>query len=313
MTSDPPKAAEREERASQGDKWFAWLSGTRHGGDPAYARALEPMLDDIRERLIDHAALEPGDSIADIGCGDGRAGFGALDRQPNAQLTFVDISPALIAHTRALAERRGVASRSRFLVASAEQLDAIPDGSVDVVLVRAVLAYLDDRAAAIAELRRILRPGGRVSIVDPIFQDIAFAVAGMARTLRAGNLGLAGRPLELVQRVRAAQFPATLEAIQAASLTNYNERDLLRLCEAAGFVDLHLRLHIDSILALPMAWTAYVASSPHAAAPTVGEVLATRFSAAERAEFEAFVRPGVEAGTATERNVNAYLFGVSGS
>jgi arsenite methyltransferase len=248
--------------------------------------------------------------IADIG--SGAAGFGALEREPTSDLTsdltFVDISPALLALVRDEAQRRGVAGHCRFINASVEALDAIADLSIDIVLVRAMLAYLSDRGAAIREFRRILRPGGRISIVEPIFQDQAFAVAGLASRLQSGDCGPAGRYLELLHRWRSAHFPDSIAEIGRSPLTSFNERDLLRLLENAGFVDVHLRLHIDSIRALPMSWAAFLASSPHADAPSMGDVLQTRFAPDEQIEFERLFRTGIEAGTTVERNVNAYLF-----
>src|SRR5664279_808121 len=110
----------------QNDCWFDWLLQVRHGGDTDYAAALQPMLLDIRDRLLDHAALRPGLHIVDVGCGDGLAGLGALEREPTSEVTFVDISPALLEHTRAIATGRGFAERCRFIVASAESLTAIP-------------------------------------------------------------------------------------------------------------------------------------------------------------------------------------------
>jgi SAM-dependent methyltransferase len=207
-----------------------------------------------------------------------------------------------------VAASRGVAERCRFLVASADALDTIASASVDVVLVRAVLAYVGRKPAAMEEFLRVLRPGGRISIVDPIFADQALRLAGIAAQLRAGACGPATRYLELLHRCRSAQFPDSIDAITADPLTNYNERDLLRMLEGAGFVDAHLRLHIDIIPALPMPWQAFLNSSPFAGAPTINEVLQARFEPDERLEFERFLRPGVEAGTAVERNVNAYLF-----
>jgi len=290
------------------DRWCDWLLRARHGGDDEYAAALRPMLDDIRDRLLDHAALRPGLDVIDVGCGDGLAGFGALEREPTSVVTFVDISPALLEHTRAIAHRRGFAERCRFLVASAESLAAIPDASADVVLVRAVLAYVDRKAVAMEEFRRVLRPGGRVSIVDPIFQDQALHLAGIAAQLRAGECAAATRYFELLHRCRSAHFPDSVDALSANPATNYNERDLLRLIGCAGFVDVHLRLHIDSIRAPRMSWPAFLGSAPFAGVPTVGEILHSRFAPEERLEFERFLRPDVEAGTALERNVNAYLF-----
>jgi ubiquinone/menaquinone biosynthesis C-methylase UbiE len=297
-----PSATERP------DAWFEWLTVTRHGGDSGYAAALAPMLRDIRDRLLDNAGLRAGQTIADIGCGDGLAGFGALERQPHSSVTFVDPSAALVARTRELAQRRGRADNCRFVVASATDLSAIPSASIDVVLVRAVLAYIEDKAAAMREFRRILRPAGRISIVDPIFADNAFMLAALAASRRPGARDAAARYAELLHRCRSAHYPDTIEAIRRNPLTNYNERDLFALLVSAGFVDVHLRLHIDAVRAPAIPWPAFLASAPYAGVPTVGEILERDFSPAERREFEQLFRANVVAGTALERNINAYLF-----
>jgi arsenite methyltransferase len=309
MTSaQPPGPSAAKAIAADANIWFEWLRSTRHGGAAPYAATLAPLIAAIRDRVLDQARLGEGQSVADIGCGDGFAGLAALDRFATIGVTFVDISPALIAQTRAAVAERGALERCRFIVSSAQSIASIPDHSIDVVIVRAVLAYIEDRAAAIGEFRRILRPGGRISIVDPIFSDSAFAVAGLAALVHAGKPGEERHYAEFVHRFRSAQLPDSLEAIRADSVTNYNERDLLRLFETAGFVNIHLRLHIDSVPALPMPWEAYLASSPRAGTPTVGQILAQRFTARERGVFEQAFRPGVEAGTTIERNVNAYIF-----
>jgi ubiquinone/menaquinone biosynthesis C-methylase UbiE len=270
------------------------------------------MLDDIRDRVLDHAGIRSGQHLADIGSGDGLVAFGALSRDPTLQATFVDISPALIGHTRELAQRRGLLRRCRFVVAAAESLAAIPDASVDVVTARAVIAYLRDKPAAIREFHRILRPGGRVSTVDPIFQDQAYALAGIASQLRSGNTGAATAYFRFLHRCGTTYLPDTLEGIRENSLTNYTERDLVRLFEVAGFVNIHLRLHIDSVAALPIPWHVYLKTSPRAGAPTIGEILREHFEYEERAEFERLFRPGVEAGAALQRNINAYIFAANG-
>lgn len=306
--NDQQTVAEPAIRGGDDDRWYEWLQVTRHGDDAAYAARLQPLLDDIHERVLDHAAPAPGAAIADIGCGDGATGFCALRRAPGCAVTFVDISPALIDLVRRRVVEQGLASRCTFAIAPAERLTPLGTAAFDVVLVRAVLAYVADREAAIRECRRILRSGGRLSIAEPIFADQAYSVAGMAAQLALEPDTPATRALRLLHRLRAAHYPSTVAGIAANPLVNYNERTLLSLVEAAGFVNLHLRLHIDRVPALPMAWSTFLASSPRADVPAVAAILARWFEPAERVEFERFVRPLVEAGALIERNVNAFLF-----
>jgi len=303
----------RTDAATGADTWFDWLVGRRHGEDPEYAAALALPLADMRDRLLDQADIRPGQVVADVGRGYGFAGFGAFEREPNIETIFIDVSPKLLDRARAFAAQRGLDSRCRFVISRAEQLDGIADASVDVVLVRAVLAYVDDRDAALNEFRRILRPGGRLSIVDPIFADQAYFVTALGGLARDGGTGDGTRYAKLMYRLLQAYFPDSPEAIAASRLTNYNERTLLHFVERVGFVNVHLRLHIDVIPAPAIRWPAFLASAPRAGVPTVGEVIATCFTADERREFERLVRPSIEAGTLTERNVNAYIFADNGA
>jgi arsenite methyltransferase len=308
MTRTTRSVLSAEPRTVDTDIWSEWLRSVRHGGAEAYAATQAPRIWEIRDRVLNEAHLRPGQSVADIGCGDGLAGLAVVERFPTDTVTFVDISQALIARARAAVEERGATNRCRFIVSSAEAIESINTGSIDVVVVRAMLAYVNDRAAAVREFRRILKSGGRISIVDPIFQDSAFQLAGLAALLRSGEAGPDTHDAELLHRYRSAQLPDSLEAIRANSVTNYDDRHLLWLFETAGFKNIHLRLHIDSIPALPIPWNAFLASSPRAGVPTVQQILKERFTADERALFETAFRPTIEAGTTIERNVNAYIF-----
>ena len=83
-------------------------------------------------------------------------------------MVFSDISRDLLDQCRAAAAVEGLLDRCRFVVASADSLDGIADASVDVVTTRSVLIYVKDKAAALRAFYRVLRPGGRVSVFEPV-------------------------------------------------------------------------------------------------------------------------------------------------
>lgn len=62
----------------------------------------------------------------------------------------------------------GGLDRCRFVRAAAEDLGPIPDASVDVVTTWSVLIYVADKRRAFAEFFRVLKPGGRASLFEPI-------------------------------------------------------------------------------------------------------------------------------------------------
>jgi arsenite methyltransferase len=152
------------------DRWARWLGHDRHGGDrEARERALA-LLAPIRERVLAGAELTGAETLLDLGCGEGLIGFGALEALPRGVVIFSDISAELVERCEEIAGELKVADRCRFLSCSADNLAPITDESVDVVTARSVLIYLDRsrKRRAFAEAGRVLRPGGRLSIFEPI-------------------------------------------------------------------------------------------------------------------------------------------------
>jgi ubiquinone/menaquinone biosynthesis C-methylase UbiE len=273
------------------DPWARWLLHDRHGGDPLQGNAVEEGVRKYADKVLDALPLRPGMTLADVGSGDGLIAFRALERQDNAlQVVVAERSAQLLAHARQVAVNRRIEGHCRFVQCEAEQLSPIADHSVDAVTTRAVLAYVPDKVRALREFHRILKPGGRVSLAEPIMQDDAFMV-------RAMRLFLEGAPkqshatMRLLHRWKAAQFPDTDEAIRRCPITNFGERDLIRHAQEVGFTALHLELHIDVSAAQPQSWEAFVSSSPHPLAPPLHVILRERFTPAERVELENIVRP----------------------
>jgi SAM-dependent methyltransferase len=95
--------------------------------------------------------------VLELGCGAGDLSLELLRR--GADLTALDVAPAMVDLARARAERFRQGAEARFVVAPAEDT-GLPAESFDVGVGKAVLHHVDVPAAA-AELRRVLRPGGR--------------------------------------------------------------------------------------------------------------------------------------------------------
>lgn len=111
------------------------------------------------------AVAPPGARVLEIGCGPGRLAL-SLTRRYGLDVTGVDLDPAMIERARAnaRADGRGDPSPS-FLVGDVASLP-LPDGSFDVVVSTLSMHHWDDRAAGLAEVGRVLRPGGRALIWD---------------------------------------------------------------------------------------------------------------------------------------------------
>jgi len=120
----------------------------------------------MRERTLDAARVVTGERVLDVGCGTGTLALAARKRVgETGSVHGVDASPEMIARARTKAERHG--PPVSFDTAAAQSLP-FPDASFDVVLCSLALHHLppDARAAALAEMRRVLRPGGRALIVE---------------------------------------------------------------------------------------------------------------------------------------------------
>ena len=281
------------------DRWAEWILARRYGGDEQAAEASLVFLRGVRDRVLDRADLREGETLLDVGCGDGLIAFGALERGAG-RVIFSDISRDLLAVSRELA--RGD-SRCDFVQAAAENLAPIADESVDVVTTRSVIIYVDDKRRAFAEFFRVLKPGGRLSMFEPINR---FGYPEPEGTWMGMEVG---RVWELARRVRDRYNEMSGNE---RSMLDFDERDLLELAHAAGFerADVQLEARIDRGRLWgqePPPFEQLLRSAPNPNAPTLEEVLDAELSAEERERFLGYVRPRCEAGEMTGRSAVAYL------
>lgn len=141
------------------------LGGRHLGGIAALEdRASMPTYRAMFRTLIDLIAPKPGEAILDIGCGAGSLDRLLAHRLGDANpITAIDVNTFWLREAEVLAAEDGVAGRIRFLPGNAEAVP-FPDNSFDAVFSVTVLEECDaDRA--IAEMIRVVRPGGRIGIV----------------------------------------------------------------------------------------------------------------------------------------------------
>ncbi len=296
---------------SSADVWSEWLHRHRHGGDPNHERVVCDLVHRIRDRVLDGANLSAGMVLVDVGSGDGIIPFEAFKRIGHSlKAVLTDISEPLLNHARERAGKLGVRDQCSFIQTSAERLEGVADESADVLTTRAVLAYVADKPAAARQFYRVLKRGGRISIGEPIYQDAAVKLASLTNALRSRPADAVTGLARLMQRCRAAQLPSTMEEIQSNPLTNFTERDLITLFQLAGFTEIHMELHIDLRTGAAVPWNTFINIAPRPGVLTLREVFAAQLSEAERRQVEQSLRPLVEGGLHTEREVVAYLTAV---
>jgi ubiquinone/menaquinone biosynthesis C-methylase UbiE len=120
----------------------------------------------FRRRTVDLAELNSGDAVLDVGCGTGTLLIEAARHiGPSGSLHGVDRSPEMLAHAARKAAARHI--RAEFREGSSDRLP-FADASFNVVFCTLMLHHLPApmQVATVAEMRRVLRPGGRMIIVD---------------------------------------------------------------------------------------------------------------------------------------------------
>jgi hypothetical protein len=123
------------------DLWSEWLLHRRHADDPEYGRAIERVIEGYADRVLDHARLDSGMTLLDVGTGDGLIAFRAIERiGPTLRVLMTDISEPILRHAEHGAFERKVHGQCTFLRCCADRLKGVADAAVDVVTTRAVLA-----------------------------------------------------------------------------------------------------------------------------------------------------------------------------
>jgi len=280
------------------DRWAAWLRRRRSGGDGEVEARTVARLADTRDRLLDNAALDAGETLLDVGCGNGLVAFGALERGAG-RVVFADISEPLLDECRTIARELSLVDRCEFVKARADDLTPVPDASVDVVTTRSVLIYVRDKPGAFAEFLRVLRPGGRLSIFEPI-----------------NSFGMETRRREFfgLDDPEIGPIAAKLEAVYGQAqpeddpMLDFQERDLIRQAETAGFFPVRAEVRFVVEPQEPRSWEGFLHSSGNPNIPTLAEAMEQVLTLDERERYGAYLEPRIEGGLGRWRMGAAYLW-----
>jgi arsenite methyltransferase len=118
----------------------------------------------LTRRLAHALALRPGERVTDIASGPGSTAF-VLAREFGVHVDGIDLGGRAVNTANAKAVAGGLGERVKFHVGDAERLP-LADASTDAVVCECALCTFPDKAAAAAEMARVLKPGGRVGITD---------------------------------------------------------------------------------------------------------------------------------------------------
>jgi ubiquinone/menaquinone biosynthesis C-methylase UbiE len=182
------------------------------------------------------ARLRDGDRVLDVGAGTGLIALEARRHVGSDGLVVaLDVSADALRECRVLAERQPSAARLGVVQGSAERLP-LSDGSVDAVLTRSVLIYVRDQGRAAREIRRVLGPGGRASIFEPINSAPDEAERPWRWGLDLSSVEPAhGRVLEWMEA----------HWTHRESMLGFDERSLVRWFREAGFASIKLRYELE--------------------------------------------------------------------
>jgi SAM-dependent methyltransferase len=128
-----------------------------------YADYIEERGQAVTAALLDCAALAPGDRVLELACGPGGAGLAAARRvAPTGSVVLSDVAPEMVAVAQARAAQLGI-DNVAFATLDVEHIDQ-PDDEYDALICREGLMFAVDPDRAARQLRRVLRPGGRLAV-----------------------------------------------------------------------------------------------------------------------------------------------------
>ncbi|HBI28726.1 MAG TPA: hypothetical protein DDY54_03720 [Deltaproteobacteria bacterium] len=164
----------------------------------------------VRQRLrtLEALSLKSGEHALDIGCGVGFLAHDmALQVGASGRVLGIDQNPAMLRHTQ---QRCAELSQAEFRLGEASRLP-VTDQTLDVVSCTQVLLYVPDLAQVLAEIHRVLKPGGRVALVETDWRCVVLGSADDVLTRRIfaawdATVANPNLPVHLIPLLKAQGF-----------------------------------------------------------------------------------------------------------
>jgi ubiquinone/menaquinone biosynthesis C-methylase UbiE len=223
----------------QPEKWDSYVS--------AYEEVFEPLTMRLASEAVDRLDLVPGQSVLDVGAGSGGAALELAAR--GMRVTAIDASSLMVDRIRERAHEQGLPIDAQIMDGQAL---AFPDASFDAALSVLGVILFPDTTRGLAEMRRVVRPRGKVSTVTWTMPERY----GLAVELRAAL------------QSELPEMPATP---LPAQLRYRNEADFRALLQGAGFENISIETVTSGLEAPSARWLAErIAFAPGMAATVAG-------------------------------------------
>jgi ubiquinone/menaquinone biosynthesis C-methylase UbiE len=270
------------------DKWADWLLNKRFGGNRENKKMFLESLYPIRDKIISNADVNQGETVLDIGCGDGLIGVALMEKVgKDGRVIFNDISKELLEVCKTYLEQEGLLSNAVFLESSVESLSGLEIETVDAITGRSVLIYVNEKYKAFEECFRVLKKGGRLSIFEPINRFAS------ARHQKETFMGYDLSPLEDI----AKKFLAGIRKNQDENdpMINFDERDLMLFLKKLKFE--RIQLEYTAYIGLGEKfkdWDFFYNFTPNPNSPSLSDALDEHLNPDEKVKFLNYLKPLVQ-------------------
>jgi ubiquinone/menaquinone biosynthesis C-methylase UbiE len=244
-------------------------------------RTLEP----VRDRVVALCGDIDGARVLDVGCGSGLVGRALLPGVgSNGTVTFLDHDASAV---RELESSLAGDPRAMVVADDAVRLERIATGSMDLVVMRAVLLYLPGKVEALRAAVRVLVPGGRIVMSEPVNRPLYYPAE------RFWGFDLSSIP-EIAAKVQHGFTSAAPPEVRA--MTTWDDVDLATDAADAGLDNVRMETITEFVPGPPVPWLAFLYGRWTPWMPNLASVLRAQLSDAERETFENVVRPQLAEG-----------------